>query len=86
LEADLRLAIDENQFLLYYQPQIMNGSLVGVESLFRWQHPTRGLLPPNDFIPLAEKTGLIVAIGMWGLETACKQLVEWAAREETTHL
>jgi diguanylate cyclase (GGDEF)-like protein/PAS domain S-box-containing protein len=86
LEADLRLAIDENQFLLYYQPQIMNGRLASVESLIRWQHPTRGLVLPNDFIPLAEETGLVVAIGLWGLETACKQLVAWAAQEHTAHL
>jgi len=86
LVDDIRRGIEEHQFQAYYQPQIMNGRLTGVESLIRWQHPTRGLVLPNDFIPLAEETGQIVAIGVWGLEDACKQLVAWAQRKDTSHL
>ena len=86
MEEDLRQAISRNDFRLFYQAQVERGLLVGAEALIRWKHPKRGYLPPDDFIPLAEKTGLIVSLGNWVLETACKQITEWAARRSTAHL
>ncbi|MEZ0600977.1 EAL domain-containing protein [Paraburkholderia sp. IW21] len=86
LEADLRNAIEENQFLLHYQAQVDGARITGVEALVRWQHPRRGIVPPADFIPLAEETGLILALGGWVLEAACTQLGRWATRPDTAHL
>ena len=86
LEAALRHAIDANQFLLHYQAQVDGDRTTGVEALVRWQHPQRGIVPPADFIALAEETGLIVALGNWVLEAACAQLAQWAARREMAHL
>jgi len=87
MEADLRLAIEQKQFILYYQQQITHdGRIVGAEVLIRWQHPERGLILPMDFIPLAEETGLILAIGQWVLETACAQLKRWENNLQTQHL
>ncbi len=86
LEKDLREAIAENQFELHYQPQISAGILTGVEALVRWHHPRRALVSPAEFIPLAEETGLILALGFWVMETACKQLAAWAELPEKTHL
>jgi len=80
LEHDLRLALQRNELLLYYQPQVdAEDRQVGAEALVRWQHPERGLLLPDNFIPLAEETGLILPLGDWVLRAACAKLAEWAA-------
>lgn len=86
LEKDLRQAIHDNQFSLYYQPQIDRGLLTGAEALLRWRHPERGIVTPEDFVPLAEETGLIFPLGNWVLETACGQIAAWANRPEGQHL
>jgi diguanylate cyclase (GGDEF)-like protein/PAS domain S-box-containing protein len=79
LEHELRRALSEAQLLLHYQPQVNErGELLGAEALVRWQHPQRGLVPPGEFIPLAESTGLILPMGRWILHTACQQLASWA--------
>jgi diguanylate cyclase (GGDEF)-like protein len=81
LESDLASALAQDQFFLAYQPifELPARALVGVEALIRWQHPTRGLVSPDSFIPLAEESGHIAAIGRWVLEEACRQAAAWAA-------
>lgn len=87
LATDLRQAWRENQLKIEYQPQVGNdGAMVGVEALLRWQHPTRGIVQPAQFIPTAEETSLIVPIGHWVVEAACKQLAAWATRPDRRHL
>lgn len=79
LEIELRNATLCNQFVLYYQPKVScaDGRITGTEALLRWQHPRRGIVSPDEFIPLLEETGLIVQVGRWVLEEACRQAVEW---------
>lgn len=79
LERELRVAIEEGQFELHYQPQVSQSShaIVGVEALLRWRHPEHGYIPPENFIPLTEETGLILPLGKWILETACRDALAW---------
>jgi diguanylate cyclase len=82
LVADLRAAVQERKLVLHYQPKIelRTGDIVGAEALVRWPHPTRGLIPPNDFIPLAEQTGVIRALSEFVLEEAVRQAAAWRAQ------
>jgi len=79
LETDLRRAIDRQEFENYYQPivSLASGEIVGFEALLRWQHPTRGMVGPHEFISVAEETGLIRDLGWWNLREACRQMAEW---------
>jgi diguanylate cyclase (GGDEF)-like protein/PAS domain S-box-containing protein len=89
LENDLRQALREfeREFELHYQPQVdRHGQVTGVEALVRWRHPTRGMIPPAEFIPLAEETGLVLALGQWVLSKACGQLLAWAADPATARI
>lgn len=85
LEIDLREALDANQFFLLYQPtfNLQSETMTGIEALIRWRHPVRGIIAPDVFIPLAEASGLIVPIGRWVLQTACRQAAAWHRAERS---
>jgi len=87
LESDLRHAIDREEFTLRYQPIVLlhTGEIAGVEALVRWNHPTRGMMSPLQFIPLAEETGLIVPLGRWVVREACRQAVGWESLRPAGH-
>lgn len=86
LEVELRKALPLNQFKLFYQVQYRGDQIIGAEVLLRWIHPERGVISPAEFIPLAEDTGLIIPIGEWVLNEACKQLKKWKVSPETEQL
>lgn len=87
LENDLRVAIRQDQLQLYYQMQVDDsGRIVGAEALIRWLHPKRGLVPPMEFIPVAEETGIILEIGSWVIEQACRQLKAWEMDAAMRHI
>ena len=87
LETDLRRGITNGQFVLHYQPLAeVDGRMIGVEALVRWNHPTRGIVAPNDFIGPAEESGLILPLGQWVMRTACQLLATWARSPATAHM
>ena len=86
LEDELRRGVHNGEFVLWYQPQVENGRVIGAEALLRWNHPRRGILPPAAFILLAEETGLIVPLGLQVLQKACRQITAWGAKPATAAL
>lgn len=88
LESDLRQALEQQEFLVYYQPivSLKTDEVIGFEALLRWQHPTRGLITPGEFIAVAEEMGLIVPLGNWVLQTACRQMQRWRQQFQATAL
>ena len=88
LETDLRRAYERKEFVLHYQPiiSLKNESIIGFEALVRWNHPTRGMVPPNEFIPVAEETGMVLPIGNWIMKEACYQMREWQEKFPLTDL
>ncbi|MGY2682801.1 phosphodiesterase DibA [Pseudomonas tolaasii] len=81
IASELRRALDQHELRVYYQPvhNLQDSRLIGVEALVRWQHPERGLVPPGEFIPIAERTGLIAEIDAWVMDQACRQMCQWLA-------
>ncbi|WP_343736557.1 EAL domain-containing protein [Acidovorax sp.] len=86
LELDMRVGLGQGQFELYYQPQIDHGRIIGAEALLRWRHPRDGFISPAHFIPLAEETGLILPLGEWVLQAACRRLAAWAQQPDLATL
>ena len=82
LKGELQLALDRHEFVVHYQPRVdlLSGRIVSAEALIRWQHPQRGMVPPDQFIPMAEEAELIVPIGAWVIDTVCAQQVAWLAQ------
>lgn len=87
LQHEIREALQQQQFQLFYQPQVdFTGKVIGAEALIRWFHPERGMVSPADFIPIAEESGLILPLGNWIVEEACRQLIRWSQDPATQHL
>ena len=84
---ELRTGIDRGELVLHYQPQVhlRTGKVIGLEALVRWNHPTRGMVMPDAFIPIAERTGSILALGQWVIDEACRQLRVWRDQSRSTH-
>jgi EAL domain-containing protein (putative c-di-GMP-specific phosphodiesterase class I) len=87
MESEFANALIRGEMMLHYQPQVTGSNqIVGAEALVRWKHPQRGMVWPAEFIPLAEKTGLMLPLGDWVLRTACAQVAAWSQRPETASL